>query len=361
MKIMCTTQIILVLSVLMMVGPVAARAEDGSAKPASAPGSRAEPAPDLRKMTFDEFKAALAKSADPVALASKYANLREYDVQMMAAPTAKLAMDVLAEHWQDPRARAILEQIAKGEPKHFGELGLTAAGEAASRLTLMDALRERHKILDEIKDPKQIMEKIRTFFKEHPKWLRGDAETGEERCLASLLIEDAEKAGGDDAVDLVVESSEHRYDIVTKFVKRHPEAALAYAKKIGRERALDLGYFMEGLRTAKPNGIVPLLEGWLVEETDAKRLQGLVWILGYVPGGRERMVRLLSDPRKDVYLTAARYIVSWQASPESLAAIRKAIQHHKNQGAPEEEIRRMEDEAQDLEKKLDDLRKGDKQ
>ena len=77
MKVMCTTQIILVLSVLMMVGPVAARAEDGSAKPASAPGSRAEPAPDLRKMTPDEFKAALAKSADPVALASKYANLRE--------------------------------------------------------------------------------------------------------------------------------------------------------------------------------------------------------------------------------------------------------------------------------------------
>ena len=359
MKIMCTTQIILVLSVLMMVGPVAARAEDGSAKPASASGSRAEPAPDLRKMTPDEFKAALAKSADPVALASKYANLRGYDDQMMAAPTAKFAMDVLAEHWQDPRARAILEQIAKGEPKDFGELGLTAAGWAANRLTLMDALRERHKILDEIKDPKQIMEKIRTFFKEHPKWLRGDAETGEERCLASLLIEDAEKAGGDEAVDLVVDSEWH--DIIPAFVKRHPEAALAYAKKIGRERTLGNYEFLESLRHVRLPGTAPLLEKWVTGEMDAHTCWTVVGVLSALPGGQERLIGLLTDPRKDVYLTAASYLARSHASAESLDAIRAEIKRRKAQGAPQDEVRRMEEMAQDLEKKLASSGKGGKQ
>lgn len=329
----------------------AARAQENSEKktPGASPHeANATAAP----MTPEQLKAAAAESGDPVAIALTVVHQRRPGPFGVATPAALAAMDILTDHWRDARVREVLSEIAKGEPKREGDLNLTAAGEAAARLELVDARGQRAAILGQAKTPDERMARIRECFKEHPQWL-----TSGHDILVDLLLDDAVEAAGADAVDLVVES--RRRLIVRVFVKQYPQASLDYARKIGRDGTLSKYEFVVSLAATGMPEVAAMFEEWLPQETDAKRLRTVVGMLSSYPNGQQRLIRLLRDPRIEVFATVARYLRNDHLSPESLAAVRSEIARRRQAGDAAANIRILEGIAEDMHTQLSKPDKGE--
>ena len=192
---------------------------------------------------------------DPVAVAMTAAKDRSGYV---AIP----AMDVLLEHWEDPRSEQTLDEVAQGGPHWRGELGLTVWGEAAARLEKVRAKKQVYALFEGKTSAKEKLETIRQVYATNP------PKHGTQ--LHSLLIQTAIEVGGGEAMDLVAPSSALPAGGIVAYVKKYPKEAIAFAQKSGCDQTLSYYAFLDALLTTNDPAVAGLLENCLKQANDRR-------------------------------------------------------------------------------------------
>jgi len=282
----------------------------------------ARPPEEIR---LEKFREDLKTAADPVALAIPAAKDRSGYV---AIP----ALDVLLEHWKDPRSEQTLDEVAQGGPHWRGELGLTVWGEAAARLGKVRAKKQIHALLGEKATAKEKLEAIREWCRAHPEVI--DPNKGSH--LKTMVIEAAMEYGGGEAMDLVAPSSALPAGGIVAYVKKYPKEAIAFARQQG---PICFSYwgFGDGFIFLGPDA-VSLVEEWLKNDPKGENSGGYIYALSRLPDGKQRMLNLLNDPRPAVVKRAAGWLRSSFPDQESQEAIRAALERRRQAGAPEDEL-----------------------
>jgi len=238
----------------------------------------------------EKFRAEVKKAKDPVALAIQMTR-DKFHVCAVAG------MDVLVEHWEDPRSEKTLAKLAKGGPIIIGGLP-TTAGKAMMRWDLVQAKKKYKVIMAGSDTPAKKMKAIRAAFKKHPRWLSPAADlSGLEVKLASMLIETAIATAGGEAMDLVVAWTCLSDAELDKYVSDHRKAAVSYARRIGRKRALAEPRFLAALANTEDKSALKLFEEWLKQEVKLKNQSNVNELVSAVTtgkGGKQRLLKFLS-------------------------------------------------------------------
>jgi hypothetical protein len=305
-----------------------------------------EKAAQEARQRLEKFAADVKAAKDPVELAAVALKDGSHGL-------ALAALDVLADHWQDPRAVKALEQLADEGPHTLGDGLRTMAGEAYFRLLLVRARREVRDLLKGADKPEDKLARVRAVLAEHPTWLEPRQRPADKADVVRLLIEAAASAG-DPAVDLLASSGL----LTGAWAGQHGEAVLGYAKKLGRAKALTTPRLLEALVAAKVKGHVELLDAWLAEARQEDEIRELVSALAGLPDGQSRMLALLDDKRPAVLrfaVTRLRYSFPDEKSRQGVSA---ALQKRKQSGADETELRFLESALKGIEQAIAD-KKGE--
>jgi hypothetical protein len=281
------------------------------------------------------FLAEVKNSADPVALAMEVLKGQKFQG---AEP---YALNVLLEHWKDPRSEDALADVAKGEPKEMRDGFRTLAGEAEQRLFVLRAKKNYETIMKDRVSAEDRLKAVRDTFEKHPDWLDPDKRPKNKVPLVSLLVQAATEAGGK-GVDVVVQSRALSQKELGDYIKAYPESAVEYGRQIGMERALSLDGFVRGLAVSENDAAAALLSEWLKAAKKKEDLDALVAALSGGKGGKQRLFRMLTDARPVVVQKAANILAGFYPSNESLSRLQDALEYHKQAEAPKEEIAFLE-------------------
>ncbi len=292
----------------------------------------------------EAFKATIEQAKDPVALAIPMAK----DIFPVCAVAG---LDVLVQHWQDPRSEATLADIAKGEPKYIREGFKTIAGEAHERLLLVRARKEFEKIMEGKNVPAEKLKAVRSVFEKHPDWLDPQTRPDDERLeLVSMLISVLVDipGGGDIVVQSRCLSLLRLYD----YVQKHTEESVAYAEKMGLERILSTDYrFVEALGLTQDRKVIILFETWLKQAGEGWQKEALIYPLARTHG-KPFLLKLLLDERPAVVNEAADCLERLFPDAESLLAVREALERRKKAGSDRMERAHLEVIIKRIEEKL---------
>jgi hypothetical protein len=247
-------------------------------------------------------------------------------------------MEVLAQHWKDPRSEQALAEIARGEPKHIGDGLLTVHGRALLLLRIVRAKKEHHALLEGKQSSEEQLKAVRTAFAKHPDWLDPLKRPHDKVELVPMLIKTAVRTGGGTVVDLVFESGCFTGVEVMAYVKKHPREAVAYAQEIGLERSLSFHWFVDALYFEAGSDGEKLVKGWLQTTQDEDLIDGLLGVVSRGKGARDYLLTMLEDRRPAVVKGAALRIGHRFPDPEVLAAIEAALVRRKKEGAPAKEL-----------------------
>jgi len=291
------------------------------------------------------FQEEVKKAPDPVALAIPLAKDRFLFC-------ARAAMDLLLDHWNDARAEQTLADIAQGEPKFLRDGLKTAAGEAHIRLLKLRAKKEFQGLLKDAKTPRDQWLQIKALFEKNPEWLSPVKPLTEEKAaLLPLLFETAKVAGGADAVPLLLQSGS--LSAGDPYLAKNSEAVFEYISRLGPEKTLASPVnLLDYLVASRHQGAGGLLEAWLKLVKEESHLKALVTRVAYLPDGKQRLIKLLDDTRPAVVTKAASWLEHSYPSPDSLKAVRDAIQRRKKAGATEREIEYLQAVAAEIEEAL---------
>ncbi|HOD84241.1 MAG TPA: hypothetical protein PKG77_22690 [Phycisphaerae bacterium] len=283
-----------------VVGPFAPQAEAGA---------------KLRQPSFEEFRAALEASTDPVAMAVGFLRGRAAPGRNVLVDISSsdemLAMDVLAGHWADPRSEAALAEIAASGRRGGGGIEYYP-GDAWTRLVQVRARRGAQAVLAGADGAADVLARVRKAFADNP--IDGP-EANQRAALRARLAERAMELAGGGAADVVLLGGDR--STILDLARRNPAETVKQVRTIGAKQMLS-GSRPGGLSllvSVRPRGLQPLLEEWLAAETDKLRMRYLVLHLCTL-GGRERTVQLLKSARREEYETAARHIESYPTAAE---------------------------------------------
>lgn len=292
---------------------------------------------------LQRFREELKKATDPVALALPLAKDRFLFC-------ARAAMDVLLDHWSDPRAEQALAELAQGEPKFLRDGLITAAGEAHLRLLKLRAKKEVQALLKGAKTPREQWLQIKALLEKNVDALPGKS-ADEKAAVHSQLLQSAKELGGAEAVPVLLQSGALPFG--DPYLSQQSQGVFDYVSKLGAEKTLAGPAPLLNYLVASGNaGVGPLLEGWLKEVKDDQPLKELVARLASLPDGKQRLIRLLNDTRPIVVTKAASWLEHSHPSAESLQAVRDAIQRRRKAGATDKEIKYLEAVAKEIEEAL---------
>jgi hypothetical protein len=296
---------------------------------------------------IEEFQAELKKTKDPVALAVKMA--KDPD-----SSCALVGMDVLVEHWQDPRAIKTLQQIADSDRHSVRDGLLTLAGQAAVRLDRALGRKEYEALMKGADKPGEKLARIREVFDKNPLWLDRNRRPHDKQTVVRLLIRSAEEAGGEKAIDLVVKSGL----LTQEWARRHDEALLRYVKSLGCEKTLAIQGLLDRVLEGRAKDKASLLEAWLADATRENEIETLVQTLAGLPDGRDRLIKVLKDRRPAAIKRAAVILAYNFADQKSLDAIKETIERRKEEKASKEEMDFLTTLQRKLEKDLGPKKDG---
>ena len=306
------------------------RAREPDVEP-GAPAGAAERARQLPASKDDVFRARAAEAADPVAFALPVVNSPD-----LRATTA--AMDVLAEHWEDPRSERALAEIARGEPKYLGDGFKTRAGEAYERLLLLRGRKQYASLMAGKESPDQKMKAIRDAFAEHPDWLDPKTRPRERAVLVSLLVNTTIEVGGAGALDLVAQAGH----MTPEYARRHPRETLEYAREIGCREACSLPRFLDSLAATQEEDAAALAREWLGRSRAKDEIFYLVDVLSRLPGGGRELASLLSAENPQVVYQAAFRLAKSAPTRATLEAISGTIGRLEEAGHMEGDLHGLE-------------------
>jgi len=254
--------------------------------------------------------------------------LTRLDPSQVKANSPRGDLDILLKHWDDPRSEQRLEQLSNAGPRDYGEGVKTFYGYAYVALLKVQATKQCHSFLQGKETPKEKLEAIRQVYATNPPKKSSD--------LHRMLIQTAAEVGGAEAMDLVVPMGVVLGE-VCDYVKKYPEEAVAYARRIGPE-SLSYRGFSCGLTSIGNADVVALFQDWLLEDAEGKYVGGLVEAFARMPGAKQRLLELLHDSRPAVVREAAGWLRQWFSDRESQDAVRALIERRKQAGAPQDEI-----------------------
>lgn len=291
----------------------------------------------VRDPQVSEFLEKIKNAPDPVAVAVAAAQDKG-DSDWFATGLALAGMDVLVEHWDDPRSEAALDEIARSGP-HIGRGLLSYAGEAAERLAKVRAWKTYTRLLGDAVAPEQKVARIRTILKEG---LYRPAEPGRDAkvagALLKLLVHQAVAYGGGTVIDLIFEWGNGR-PCIREYLRAYPQESIDFVKRVGMEKVVAKGDFFHALVAADlDEALLPVLESWLPELKTDEQTQQVVWALGVLPGGEQRLHKLLDDPRLSVVKWAASTMANTYRSQANLEAIVTARDRLSKAGATDREL-----------------------
>jgi hypothetical protein len=274
----------------------------------------------------DRFAEEIKKARDPVAVAVA-------EIADVKSGHLFEAMDVLAEHWQDPRSEEALEELA-GHGPMIARCVLTPAGEASIRLGKIQTRKEYHELMKGADTPKEQAARVRKVFEDHPRWLDPKKRPSAKTAVVGMLLATLEQQSGPEAVDLAARAGMLGRD----WARRYPDVVLATIKKLGRDQTLDTPYLLSAVSDANPKGLVDLAEAWLDGANGEEQVRALISVVRSQSDGQDRLIRRLKDDRPLV----VRHAVSWlsYSFPDrtSLFAIDKAMCRRKADGADAQEL-----------------------
>jgi hypothetical protein len=274
------------------------------------------------------------------------------------ASAAVAAMDVLLEHWADPRSEKALAEIAERGEWYESEGFVTIWGKAGQR---RDQIRVR-KVLDKLLAGKTAAQErwqaIRQYWGDNPELMKLHlrAQVHYEYVLMGALIQEAVRAGGVEAVEFLVRAGLACFVPVSDFA----EELVICAKRLGRDETLKSKDFVWALtnaaRSDKAPDVVPLFEQWLAETQDNEQAGQLVQAL--INSGKlktkEELLRMLKDDRPAVVWIATLRLSMDFGDRESLEKIRSAYNRLKGLEISAEEMNQFETKIRALEWRLRD-------
>lgn len=303
---------------------------------------------DVPKRDYElakQFRAEAKKFPDPVALALPLLQ-RKYKL------SAEVAMDILVEHWNDPRAEKALKRFS-GELSHGPAVHPdvpSLAREASNRVDLLRAKKEQGRLLKGADTAGAKMAKIRALFAGNPNWLDEEKASADEHALVRLLVDTALASAGPEAMDLIVQ-----YDLLgmigDKEAQRHADAICEFARQKGPEKVLANRQLFATLCYTRSAKVAELLEDWVKHEKAEKNLERLIHALTGADA-QTRLIRLLDDSRGPVVKMAADSLRSSFPDATSLKALKQTLQARKAAGSQPTELDFLLTTIQEIEQEI---------
>ena len=318
------------------------REEPPDTKP---PASEEEKARDAQKRR-EQFAAELKTAKDPVAVG----------VMMVRDPFRDIAvagMDVLAEHWQDPRSATTLEELVEG-PGALRDGFLTVAGEARIRLDRVRGRKAFAELMKGADRPEDRAARVREVFTKNPTWLEPLRRPPYKNELVSLLVKAAVDSEGEKAVDLLVQSRL----LTREWATQHEEALLRHVKQLGPAKTLATEGLLSLVMAGKGKGRIELIESWLADAREESEIEPLLGGLAKLPDGRDHLLRLVQDKRRLVVENAVAWLRHSYPDEVSLKAVAETARRRKEAGAGEDELNYYRTVQRAIEKEIAEKKGG---
>lgn len=242
-----------------------------------------------------------------------------------AGRIAKSGMDVLLEHWEDPRSETVLEDLSKRGQLSVRDGFLTLAGEAKQRLWKVQAKKVHKSLMEGKTTPRESYDAVKKYLEEHPEVYVIGKRPSEMVYLSELLIGEAIRSGGADAIPFLVRAGFQGGKDTGEYCKTYFRDLLVYARKIGPAEALSTDLIGVLVRT-QDKAVTALLEEWLKDAKEEWVSEALVNALGNLPGAQDRMIKLLEDNRLSVVRRAIGGLGYLFPDQKSIDAIRKTVE-----------------------------------
>lgn len=255
-------------------------------------------------------------------------------------------LQVLADRWDDPRSEDILKQLTNSGPRKIeGELEMQTLAYAAEKyLILLQDNRDYDGLLKGIKKPEERVKTIRAYFDTHPDLLETKCVRTPNRPIVRMLLNEAEKIHGANMLDLLVRSQLYGTD----HFKQYKEELCAYAKQLGREKAVSTPHLLQYITSTGNTNSIPLLEQWFREDANGE----IASALAQLPGAKERLLSWLSDERPGVACMAANWLILAAPDAQSINAIKLLIDRKREVAGSQKEINVLENVVRSIEQMM---------
>lgn len=234
-----------------------ARAHDGTGRVTNA--AVLQEAALLKKKRLDRYLEELKHTQDSVGLAQKMALDRSVD--------PRWAVQILKDHWEDPRSEQALATIAQSGPHMIGELE-TPYGIAQAGLVEVRTRKQMRKIVAGKETEAERTEAIINYLQKNPELIRVYVTNAESYSLKHMLCAELEKSGKPEAAQVLLKSGY----ITPSFGQKHFQEMLEYARELPGEEAVSNTVLVERLFESGDKAAIPLLEKWLTyAKTDGQK------------------------------------------------------------------------------------------